>query len=1546
MGLEEAQVAEVYVPASGGFGTGYLISPRLVLTARHVVAPSLSDRGVPKHPAGPLTGRMVGELAAGLQRCRLRLLSRTAGRPFHDAVAVWWHDDVDAVLLAVLDTADATWEAPPLSAGMIWADLAGPDPVDCLAAGFPVADAQAGVRESRELVGTILPLSQYKAGHMVIHGLGTIGQPLAGATSAWAGMSGAAVFADGLLIGVLRCDADPSDPRRMELWAEPARTFADDVDFVGWLCADGGRGAWTRSPVSPQQRIRLRGLTHGHGTSSARLLTRRLRSGPIPAVSVDDGASGSGFGARLVGRGSLLAELHAAFLNGENAADRDTLGVAGSIHDARVRPRMRVLTGIGGVGKTSLAAGYVARYGEAYGLVAWLSAASPTALRADFARLLSDLEVAIPEDGDPVAAAHDLLAARPDHWLVVFDNAHGQAELGRMVPDAGSGAVLVTSVNPAWVPRSLVREVGPLDTEAAVRLLLELSGDDDEVSARLLADQLGGLPLALEQAGAYVDASGGSIAEYLGLWRNSRRDLLARGGPLNHPDTVLATWQLAVDGAVSQEPAALGLLRLLSCYAPNLIPLAVLADADDLTRDGGGDENRLATSPEAEQVASELAPLRVNPLRVQDAVTALRRYSLLRRAGDLVSLHRLVQAIALDHLDPPSRSAWLAEAARRLQALTPPDPGDASAWPRFAQLLPHAVALAAGGADPAFALVFCSYLSYRHDPAAMLALATQIAAASGNSVSPEQTRLRAEMSQIEARFRESGDARPALAMASQLLPHLVDVLGPDHPDTLRTRNSIAVWTEGAGDAAGAIRLFAALLADRERVLGPDHPDTLRTRGNLAAWTGKSGDAAGAIRLSAALLADQERILGPDHPDTLRTRAFLATWTGRSGDTAGATRLFAALLADRERVLGPDHPDTLDTRAGLAYMSGKSGDTAGAARLFAALLADQERILGPDHPNTLRTRAFLAFWTGKSGDTAGAIPFHSALSAPSPIALRADFAVPDALFDNAHGQAELGRMVPDAGSGAVLVTSVNPAWVPRSLVREVGPLDTEAAVRLLLELSGDDDEVSARLLADQLGGLPLALEQAGAYVDASGGSIAEYLGLWRNSRRDLLARGGPLNHPDTVLATWQLAVDGAVSQEPAALGLLRLLSCYAPNLIPLAVLADADDLTRDGGGDENRLATSPEAEQVASELAPLRVNPLRVQDAVTALRRYSLLRRAGDLVSLHRLVQAIALDHLDPPSRSAWLAEAARRLQALTPPDPGDASAWPRFAQLLPHAVALAAGGADPAFALVFCSYLSYRHDPAAMLALATQIAAASGNSVSPEQTRLRAEMSQIEARFRESGDARPALAMASQLLPHLVDVLGPDHPDTLRTRNSIAVWTEGAGDAAGAIRLFAALLADRERVLGPDHPDTLRTRGNLAAWTGKSGDAAGAIRLSAALLADQERILGPDHPDTLRTRAFLATWTGRSGDTAGATRLFAALLADRERVLGPDHPDTLDTRAGLAYMSGKSGDTAGAARLFAALLADQERILGPDHPNTLRTRAFLAFWTSQVHGPN
>jgi hypothetical protein len=223
-----------------------------------------------------------------------------------------------------------------------------------------------------------------------------------------------------------------------------------------------------------------------------------------------------------------------------------------------------------------------------------------------------------------------------------------------------------------------------------------------------------------------------------------------------------------------------------------------------------------------------------------------------RLSGEVIACQpgRLVQAVTADQMPAEVAGQWREAAAALIEAAIPGDTDPPQTWLVCAALLPHAQA----------------------------ALADD---------SPGMDRLAHYLG-----------ARGSYAAAAELLQRVLDArersLGPEHPDTLTTRNNLAAWTGRAGDPARTRDQFAALLPIRERVLGPEHPDTLATRSNLARWTGEAGDAAGARDQLAALLPVMERVLGAEHPDTLAERGNLARWTGEAGDPAGARDQFAAL----------------------------------------------------------------------------------------------------------------------------------------------------------------------------------------------------------------------------------------------------------------------------------------------------------------------------------------------------------------------------------------------------------------------------------------------------------------------------------------------------------------------------------------------------------------------------------------------------------------------------------------------------------------------------
>jgi hypothetical protein len=683
---------------------------------------------------------------------------------------------------------------------------------------------------------------------------------------------------------------------------------------------------------------------------------RPVRLAPRPAV--------------LAGRDELLAEVDARLAGGDGSA-----------------PRVVALCGLGGAGKTSLAVEYAHRYLAEAGVAWQFPAGDPTVLAAEFGELAAQLGARdLGDTRGPVASVHAVLARFAAGWLLIFDDAADLPSVAGFLPPAGPGRVLVTSRNRDWPGQAL--DVPVLDTDVAAGFLVSRTRDPDRQAAALLAGELGGLPLALEQAAAYTVAAGESLAGYLALFQRRRADLLARGEPVGYGKTVATAWALAFARLEESDPGAAGLLWLLAFCAPE----AVL-----LLRPRPGLTDKLPA-----KVAPMLVPLLEDELAAKDAVAALRRYSLARLVGDgAVAVHRLVQAVTADQMPADLAQAWHQATAALVEAAIPDDPEQPGTWPDFAALLPHG--RAALTADSTGMARIASYLANSGSYAAARDLLHGVLEARVRVLGPKHPDTLATRHSLAFYTGLAGDAAAARDQLAALLPLYERALGAEHPETLRarlritrrwghrphprdqcrlgavtminmrfvsgralsTRGSLARWTGEAGDAATARDQFAALLPRYERMLGPEHPETLTAQHNLARWAGQAGDAAGARDRYAALLPVRERMLGPEHPETLTTRHNLARWTGEAGNAAGARDQVAALLPAMEQVLGPDHPYTLAARRNLAKFTGQAGDPSWARNQFAVLVPLFERVLRPDHPNTLAARADLAYWAGQS-----------------------------------------------------------------------------------------------------------------------------------------------------------------------------------------------------------------------------------------------------------------------------------------------------------------------------------------------------------------------------------------------------------------------------------------------------------------------------------------------------------------------------------------------------------------------------------------------------
>ncbi|MGW1774901.1 tetratricopeptide repeat protein [Streptomyces sp. NPDC002104] len=669
-----------------------------------------------------------------------------------------------------------------------------------------------------------------------------------------------------------------------------------------------------------------------------------------------------------------------------------------SEHDQVVAVQCHVLVGLGGVGKTQLAAQHARRVWDegTVDLVVWVTATSREAITAAYARAAVEILGASPTDPEHAAAAflswlepkrsasgdkHD-----PHPWLIVLDDVLDPADLsGLWPPDSPHGRTLITTRRRDAALSGSKRHMVQVDLfspDEAVAYFTEVLATHGrrEPAGQLaaLAEDLGHLPLALSQAAAYLIDSSLDCAAYRRRLADRTRTLAdVLPEPSGLPDDQLATadaaWSLAIDRADRLRPAGLarGMLQLIAMLDPNGVPNSVVTSraarahlAADPS-DAGGMDRRSRTP--------------ISTTQAEEALRALHRLNLIDHTLDgryaSVRTHRLIQRSVRDRLHPRTLHGLARTAADALLSVWPAPAHDRVLTQT---LLANVSALRRCAEEdlyrPDFHPVLFRYgnsLGALGQANAALGHFRKLFRAACGVLEPDHPQTLSTRHEIARWLGQKGDVLGARAAFERLLSDRRRILGAEHAQTLATQHSLAYWRGRSGDTAGAISAFEELLAARTSVLGPDHSRTRATRQDLIRWRGMAGEPKAAMTAFEELLADQQRSMTPNHPRVLATRHNLAYWRGMAGDAPGAKAAFEELLTDRLRVLGGANLQTLSTRHELARWRGMAGDPLGAKTAFEELLTDRLRILGPDHPQTLTTRNELARWQGESGDFVGA-----------------------------------------------------------------------------------------------------------------------------------------------------------------------------------------------------------------------------------------------------------------------------------------------------------------------------------------------------------------------------------------------------------------------------------------------------------------------------------------------------------------------------------------------------------------------------------------------
>jgi tetratricopeptide (TPR) repeat protein len=609
----------------------------------------------------------------------------------------------------------------------------------------------------------------------------------------------------------------------------------------------------------------------------------------------------------------------------------------------------QAINGLGGVGKSQLALEYCYRHRSDYRFVHWIRAEDTISISTDLCELAAFLQLPKAEEREQEVIIAAVLGwlSKHDDWLLVFDNAESPEALAPYLPRS-TGHLIITSRNPAWHGLAQTLPVEVMEREESVAFLEKRTGLTDNAAAARLAEALGDLPLALEQVGAYIDATGESYDGYLELFRTRRAELLK----IDHAsdasrDTVATTWSLSMERAGQTIPESIDLLKLCAYLSPDEISLQTM-------------EAHVDVLPET------LAAVLQDRLRRDEAVAALRKYSLVQIEAGLLSIHRLVQAVVRDACENNKRGSWAEAALRMMNDAFAYERDDVHTWAECAKLLPHTLAVVEHAERLGVApeqtgwLLNASglYLENRAEFSEAKVLLERALAIGEQTYGPEHPNVAIRLNNLGAVLRAEGDLAEARTLLERALAIGEQTYGSEHPEVAIRLNNLGVVLKDEGDLAGARIHFERALASDEQTYGPEHPNVAILLNNLSWVLQAEGDLAEARKHLERALAIDEQTYGPEHPAVAADLNNLAGVQSDLGDLAGARIHLKRALAISEQTYGPEHPEVATDLDNLGRVLQAEGDLAEARKHLERALVIDERFLGSEHPITVTIRRHL------------------------------------------------------------------------------------------------------------------------------------------------------------------------------------------------------------------------------------------------------------------------------------------------------------------------------------------------------------------------------------------------------------------------------------------------------------------------------------------------------------------------------------------------------------------------------------------------------------
>lgn len=622
--------------------------------------------------------------------------------------------------------------------------------------------------------------------------------------------------------------------------------------------------------------------------------------------------------------------------------------IVNSIHEefstAQNTVPIYAVSGMGGIGKTQIAIHYSYEFAKDYDLVYWIRSETDASLTADYEALTQTLGLPVKTKAEQlvyVNIVNTWLVNTDKRWLLVFDNVESKENIERLLPKKGNGHILITSQNPNWKELGEDSQVRPFTNDEAREFLRRRHGENGLEHADKINDLLGGLPLALEQACAYMAAHGTPIETYIKLFEEQKQELWKRQSPpKDYKSTIMTTWEMAFKQIQEIHPIAKQLLNLFAFFGPDDIPISIIKAYSD-------------------NLPEELKKAVHNPIELEEDLSAIYRYSLIGRNGDFISFHRLVQDVIRTQLPKDKAAKWVNTAVQIMNAAFPYDEYDMGTWATCSQLLPHALATANYAEKYSTGLIEAAEIYQKAGEylrgQAEYKRAGEIIERSIN-IRQEvfgalHEKLAISLNYLGEIKQEQANYTEALKLHNQAFQIFQALENLETQQGIRNLNDLGLLFHSRGEFEKAREYYEQALSFSRIAPTENHPNIAKSLCNLGDLFQAQGEFEKARKHQEEALAIRRAVLGENHPDTAISLNNLGSLLQEQGEFEKARKYLEEACSMVYAVLGENHPQAASSLSNLGGMFMEQGDFENARKYFEQSYTLFITVNGEYHPNT-------------------------------------------------------------------------------------------------------------------------------------------------------------------------------------------------------------------------------------------------------------------------------------------------------------------------------------------------------------------------------------------------------------------------------------------------------------------------------------------------------------------------------------------------------------------------------------------------------------------